>query len=624
MVNNNVYKPRYKIAFQAKSKIWPYKNSRLRRFFNIRGRKLVRRGLFKRYFLVFNNMKWTIARRYIRPYMQKRRALRRKYRNVFYSKQQLRAFYGIQKEEIFRNFFKKFLSGAKGRNNMFAIALERRADMVLFRLRFLPTIYACNQFVHHFGLNINGKKEYSANALIIPGDIITFEKAQWSPFVEYLFERLYWRVYGLNVWKRRQFKALRKKIWWCSKNKFFRKSNVILLKKIYYTTRRLLRINVTFANYLPVLYKEIRTVEILNRQNTANPYNNLRKNMLFFWQNYRKTMKVLIKKIMITARNKWKIKMWNWKQYYVQYFNSITLLFRLYKTLTFYFAQFKMLELSFYKTLINTNTKVDWHRDNSIFKELKGLSESTIQNQQQQHQVLLKKQNFLKKINIRFKNKINFLKQRIKYFFWLKILNKKYALFEKKSVLSLRALMLRKLLFFKRKQNLVQQEIFSIQRKINVVETENLSLFKQKNAHFKTLIKKIKTKINLKKKMNNILSTRAALMESKLVLFQHKINFLINFILKRRIKRYSLKSKLSTRKGSAQILYFLTRRRMKKTKKFALPRLKKVHWFVPNYIYVDYRTLRAVYLYNPRPEEIVYSFKCSLRAIHAFYRSRGL
>lgn len=62
MSEGNVYKPRYKLAFQAKSKIWPYKNSRLRRFFNIRGRKLVRRGLFKRYVLVLNNMKWTIAR----------------------------------------------------------------------------------------------------------------------------------------------------------------------------------------------------------------------------------------------------------------------------------------------------------------------------------------------------------------------------------------------------------------------------------------------------------------------------------------------------------------------------------------------------------------------------------
>jgi len=57
MARTNVYKPRYKVAFQAKSKIWPYKNSRLRRFFNIRGRKLVRRGFFKRHVLVFNNMK---------------------------------------------------------------------------------------------------------------------------------------------------------------------------------------------------------------------------------------------------------------------------------------------------------------------------------------------------------------------------------------------------------------------------------------------------------------------------------------------------------------------------------------------------------------------------------------
>jgi len=74
MSHENVYKPRYKIAFQAKNKIWPYKSSRLRRFFNIRGRKLVRRGKFKREVVVFNNMKWTIARRYIRPHMRRRKA----------------------------------------------------------------------------------------------------------------------------------------------------------------------------------------------------------------------------------------------------------------------------------------------------------------------------------------------------------------------------------------------------------------------------------------------------------------------------------------------------------------------------------------------------------------------
>jgi small subunit ribosomal protein S4 len=110
--------------------------------------------------------------------MKKRRPLRRRFRNVFYSKQQLRAFYGKQKEEAFRNFFKRFIGGAKGRNNMFAAALERRTDVFLFRLRFLPTIYACHQFIHHFGVDINGKKEKSPYALICPGDIVTFDKTQ--------------------------------------------------------------------------------------------------------------------------------------------------------------------------------------------------------------------------------------------------------------------------------------------------------------------------------------------------------------------------------------------------------------------------------------------------------------
>jgi ribosomal protein S4 len=110
--------------------------------------------------------------------MKKRRALKRKFRNIFYTKQQLRVFYGKQKEFAFRNFFKNYLGGAKGRNNIFAAALERRADVFLFRLRLLPTIYASHQYIHHFGIIINGRKEVSPYALVTPGDIVTFEKEQ--------------------------------------------------------------------------------------------------------------------------------------------------------------------------------------------------------------------------------------------------------------------------------------------------------------------------------------------------------------------------------------------------------------------------------------------------------------
>lgn len=46
--------------------------------------------------------------------------------------------------------------------------------------------------------------------------------------------------------------------------------------------RRLLRINVVFKKYLPFLYREIRVVEKSYINSAPNPYNNLRKNMLFF------------------------------------------------------------------------------------------------------------------------------------------------------------------------------------------------------------------------------------------------------------------------------------------------------------------------------------------------------
>jgi ribosomal protein S4 len=48
--------------------------------------------------------------------------------------------------------------------------------MFLFRTRLLPTIYAANQFVHHQGIEINGKLEKSPNSLVRPGTLLSFDK----------------------------------------------------------------------------------------------------------------------------------------------------------------------------------------------------------------------------------------------------------------------------------------------------------------------------------------------------------------------------------------------------------------------------------------------------------------
>ena len=59
---SNFYKPRYKIAFRTNSKCLPYKNSRLSKFVDKRGNRLVRKGYWHRRQLKLKNLKWFLIR----------------------------------------------------------------------------------------------------------------------------------------------------------------------------------------------------------------------------------------------------------------------------------------------------------------------------------------------------------------------------------------------------------------------------------------------------------------------------------------------------------------------------------------------------------------------------------
>lgn len=184
MAQKNIYKPRYTIAYIAKSKVWPYKNSYLRRFYALRARRLRRGGLFSRCVLVATTMKWTQTRRFIRPFQQAAgsisistasktaygRPRKRRYRESFYMKQQLRAFHGKRKEETLCHLFRAHQSIVGSRTKAFFSVLESRLDRFFFRRRVLPTVFACHQFIHHCGLEVNGRLEQSPRALIRIGD----------------------------------------------------------------------------------------------------------------------------------------------------------------------------------------------------------------------------------------------------------------------------------------------------------------------------------------------------------------------------------------------------------------------------------------------------------------------
>jgi ribosomal protein S4 len=44
--------------------------------------------------------------------------------------------------------------------------------MIFFRRRLLPTVYACHQFIHHQGLEINNRIEKSPRAQVRIGDMV--------------------------------------------------------------------------------------------------------------------------------------------------------------------------------------------------------------------------------------------------------------------------------------------------------------------------------------------------------------------------------------------------------------------------------------------------------------------
>ena len=75
-----------------------------------------------------------------------------------FAKQKLRFYYGDISETQFRRIYEK-ASKKKGDTGQFLIELlERRLDAVVYRMKFVPTIFAARQLVNHGHIKVNGKK----------------------------------------------------------------------------------------------------------------------------------------------------------------------------------------------------------------------------------------------------------------------------------------------------------------------------------------------------------------------------------------------------------------------------------------------------------------------------------
>jgi small subunit ribosomal protein S4 len=100
------------------------------------------------------------------------------------AKQKLRGYYGNISEKQFRGIYADAIR-MKGDSGAHLIGLlERRLDAVVFRAKFVPTVFAARQFVNHGHILVNGKKVNIPSYRCKVGDLIEVkEKSKQLPLV---------------------------------------------------------------------------------------------------------------------------------------------------------------------------------------------------------------------------------------------------------------------------------------------------------------------------------------------------------------------------------------------------------------------------------------------------------
>ena len=578
--NNNVYKPRYKVAFQAKSKVWAYKNSHLRHFYSIRHKRLYRDGFFRKNVLVATTMKWTIARRFIKPASGRIRPHRSnsQYKNRFYLKQQVRKFYGKLTEVAFRSFYKTHLLNTYTRNKSFFGALEQRADMFLFRMRVLPTIFACNQFIHHQGLFLNRKRiEKCPSSLIKIGYTVSLPKAYWRSMSIYMIYRVYFRVFGKFLLKRRLKKKIIKKISWLKSQRFRRKRDYL----------KRWRIKILIIKMILRLKKFMKIFKKLVLNFNTN------KEILQYKNN------LLLMDYFLKIKNLYKITPFLFRSFIV-YFK-------------FFWKKFFSYEFkNSNKYSKNTNYKNKYSHKvyrATFIKKRRSKLVSVRNNSRALILLFLKFQILLKDI----RNIIGELKEA--YYCYIGHLNLEKL--KRTTESSENLLIIYNLTNLKKKEKKENttikdgNEASSEEEEIPLTQEEVISYLEVKWLKFLTTIPIIKKK--------------------RLKLYEKLGQAYMHFYLRSLIKKFKKRSRLYFDKvkkkkviGASGLTYLLINSRNKQRRKRQISRFRKIHWFIPKYIHFDVRTLRGTLMYVPRANEITLPFRCSLVKIISFYKSLGV
>ncbi len=107
------------------------------------------------------------------------------------AKQKLKGYYGNISERQFRRYYGEAVRRRGDTSENLIGILETRLDAVVYRMKFVPTVFSSRQFINHGHIKVNGKRVNIPSYQVREGDVIEIkEKSHDMPLVLEAIESL--------------------------------------------------------------------------------------------------------------------------------------------------------------------------------------------------------------------------------------------------------------------------------------------------------------------------------------------------------------------------------------------------------------------------------------------------
>jgi small subunit ribosomal protein S4 len=96
------------------------------------------------------------------------------------AKQKLKGYYGNISEKQFKNIYYEAIRRTGDTSEHLVGLLESRLDAIVYRAKFVPTVFAARQFVSHGHVQVNGKRVTVASYRAKAGDVVSVKESSRS------------------------------------------------------------------------------------------------------------------------------------------------------------------------------------------------------------------------------------------------------------------------------------------------------------------------------------------------------------------------------------------------------------------------------------------------------------